>query len=69
MVDGPDGRFSWFYQNSASAIDLNVPIVVGGTDYGAPIDNLEAALKAEGLNQSTCGLAPADGRSRNSCFP
>ncbi len=49
VVDGPDGRFSWFYQNSASAIDLNVPIVIGGTDYGAPINNLEAALKAEGL--------------------
>ena len=49
VVDGPDGRFSWFYQNSASAVDLNVPIVVGGTDYGAPIKNLEAALKAEGL--------------------
>ena len=49
MVDGPDGRFSWFYQNSASAVDLNVPIVIGGTDYGAPIENLKAALKAEGL--------------------
>ena len=49
VVDGPDGRFSWFYQNSASAVDLHVPIVVGGTDYGAPIENLKAALKAEGL--------------------
>ena len=49
VVDGPTGRFSWFYQNSASAVDLDVPIVVGGTDYGAPIDNLKAALKAEGL--------------------
>jgi hypothetical protein len=49
VVDGPDGRFSWFYQNSASAIDLKVPIVIGGTNYGAPITNLEAALKAEGL--------------------
>ncbi len=49
VVDGPDGRFSWFYQNSASAVDLNVPIVVDGTDYGAPIENLKAALKAEGL--------------------
>jgi hypothetical protein len=48
-VDGPDGRFSWFYQNSASAVDLHVPIVVGGTNYGAPIENLKAAVKAEGL--------------------
>jgi hypothetical protein len=49
VVDGPDGRFSWFFQNSASAADLHVPIVVGGTNYGAPLDNLRAALKAEGL--------------------
>jgi hypothetical protein len=49
VVDSPDGRFSWFYQNSASAVDLHVPIVVGGTNYGAPIDNLRAALKAEQL--------------------
>ena len=49
IVDGPDGRFSWFLQNSASAADLNVPIVIGGTDYGAPIENLKAAVKAEGL--------------------
>jgi hypothetical protein len=49
VVDGPEGRFSWFYQNSASADDLQVPIVVGGTNYGAPLENLTSALKAEGL--------------------
>jgi hypothetical protein len=49
VVDGPDGRFSWFFQNSASAADLHVPIVVGGTNYGAPLENLGTALKAEGL--------------------
>ena len=64
VVDGPDGRFSWFYQNSASAVDLSVPIVVDGTDYGAPIENLKAALKAEGLDSvdlwiGTGGLAIA----------
>ena len=36
IVDGPDGRFSWFFNNSASAVDLHVPIVVDGVDYGAP---------------------------------
>jgi hypothetical protein len=46
VVDGADGRFSWFYQNSASASDLHQPIVVEGTNYGAPIDNLRAALRA-----------------------
>jgi len=49
VVDGPDGRFSWFFQNSASAVDLHVPIVVGGRNFGAPIDNLKAALKDAGL--------------------
>ena len=49
VVDGPEGRFSWFFQNSASAADLQVPIVVGGTNYGAPLENLRTALKAEGI--------------------
>jgi hypothetical protein len=49
VVDGPGGRYSWFFQNSASAVDLDMPIVVDGTDYGAPIENLRSALKAEGL--------------------
>jgi L-ascorbate metabolism protein UlaG (beta-lactamase superfamily) len=44
-VDGPQGRFSWFYQNSASVVDLHVPIVIDGVDYGAPIENLKAAMK------------------------
>jgi L-ascorbate metabolism protein UlaG (beta-lactamase superfamily) len=43
-VDGPDGRFSWFFNNSASAVDLHVPIVVDGVDHGAPLDNLKRAL-------------------------
>jgi hypothetical protein len=50
VVDGPDGRYSWFYQNSASAVDLHVPIVVDGKDLGAPLENLRSALRAEGLD-------------------
>jgi L-ascorbate metabolism protein UlaG (beta-lactamase superfamily) len=49
-VDGPQGRFSWFFQNSASAVDLHVPIVVDGVDNGAPIDNLRRAMKDAGLD-------------------
>jgi hypothetical protein len=49
-VDGPQGQFSWFFQNSASAVDFNVPIVVDGMDYGAPIDNLKDAMKDAGLD-------------------
>lgn len=50
-VDGPDGRrFSWFFQNSASPVDLAVPIVVDGVDYGAPIENLKRAMRDAGLD-------------------
>jgi hypothetical protein len=49
-VDGAAGKFSWFFQNSASAVDLNVPIVVDGVDYGAPLENLKAAMKDAGLD-------------------
>ena len=48
-ADGAQGRFSWFYQNSASAVDLHVPIIIKGKNYGAPIDNLKAAMKDAGF--------------------
>lgn len=49
-VDGADGKLTWFYQNSASAADLAVPIVVDGMNYGSPIENLKAAMEDAGLN-------------------
>lgn len=51
VVDGSAGRFSWFFQNSASAVDLEVPIVIDGKDHGAPLANLQAAMKATGLQR------------------
>jgi hypothetical protein len=48
-VDGPDGRYSWYFHDSASAVDLHVPIVIDGVDYGAPIENLKAAMRDAGL--------------------
>ena len=48
-IDGSAGTLSWFYQNSASAADLDAPIVVDGVDYGAPIENLKFAMKDAGL--------------------
>jgi len=45
-VDGPHGRFSWFFQDSGSPVDLQEPIIMGGRNYGAPLDNLRAAMKA-----------------------
>jgi hypothetical protein len=51
VFDGADGRYSLFLQNSASAVDLHVPIVLDGTDYGAPIENLKRALARSGVSQ------------------
>jgi L-ascorbate metabolism protein UlaG (beta-lactamase superfamily) len=48
-VEGTQGRVSWFYQNSGSAADLKVPIVIDGKNYGAPIENLKTAMKDAGL--------------------
>jgi len=48
-VDGPAGRLSWFFQDSASAVDLREPIVLGGRNFGAPLENLAAAMRAAGL--------------------
>jgi hypothetical protein len=44
-VEAPGGRYSWFFQDSASAVDLHVPIILDGKDYGAPLANLQAALQ------------------------
>jgi L-ascorbate metabolism protein UlaG (beta-lactamase superfamily) len=49
-VDGPQGRLSWFYQNSASPSDLAIPVVIAGKNYGAPLDNLKSAMKDAGLD-------------------
>jgi hypothetical protein len=48
-VDGPQGPFSWLFQDSASAVDLSVPIVIDGRNFGAPLENLRAAMQAAGL--------------------
>lgn len=49
VVDGPGGRYSWFYNNSAGGADLTQPIVVDGVNYGAPLANLQAAMKDAGV--------------------
>ena len=43
--DTPAGRLSWFWQNSASPVDLEKAIVVEGVNYGAPLENLRAAMR------------------------
>jgi hypothetical protein len=44
-----NGRVAIFFSNTGSPVDLDRPIVVGGTNFGAPIDNLRAALRDAGL--------------------
>jgi hypothetical protein len=60
VVDGPTCRYSWFYENSASAADLTVATVVDGVNYGAPLDNLKAALSDAGLTSVDLWIGSAD---------
>jgi hypothetical protein len=43
-LDSGPHRLSWLYTSSLSAFDIDQPIVVDGVDFGAPIDNLAAAM-------------------------
>jgi L-ascorbate metabolism protein UlaG (beta-lactamase superfamily) len=56
-VSGPAGGFSWLFQDSASAIDLREPVIVDGKNYGAPLDNLRAAMKSAGLDSVDLWIA------------
>lgn len=50
-VDGPDGPYSWFFTNSAGFTDLDQSIVIDGLDYGAPLENLRAAMRDAKLDR------------------
>jgi L-ascorbate metabolism protein UlaG (beta-lactamase superfamily) len=50
-VDSPEGRLSFFVNNSASAFDLDKDVIVDGVSYGSPLGNLAAAMKDAGLTQ------------------
>jgi hypothetical protein len=56
-VNAPAGRLSWLFTDSASAVDLREPIVVDGRNYGAPLENLRAAMKAAGLDSVDLWIA------------
>ena len=68
-VDGPQGRFSWFYQNTASAVDLHLPIVVDGIDYGVPLDNLSAAMELAELESVDLWIGRGDTRVAELVLP
>jgi len=44
-IPTPDGPVSIFFSNTGSPVDLDQPIIVDGTSYGAPIENLRAAMR------------------------
>jgi hypothetical protein len=56
-VAGSSGRFSWMFQDSASAVDLREPVIVGGKNYGAPLDNLRAAMRSAGIDSVDLWIA------------
>jgi len=63
-IDRAGKRLSFFVQNSASAFDLDQDIIVDGVNYGAPLNNLKAAMADAGLKSvdawiGTGGLAIA----------
>ena len=48
-IDTETGPVTLFFNNTASPVDLHLPIVVDGVGYGAPLDNLRAAMRDAGL--------------------
>jgi hypothetical protein len=50
-VDSPEGKLSFFVNNSASAFDLDKDVVVDGVSFGSPLGNLAAAMKDAGLTR------------------
>jgi hypothetical protein len=63
-IENGGKRLSFFVQNSASAFDFDKDIIVDGVNYGAPLNNLKAAMKDAGLESvdafiGTGGLAIA----------
>ena len=48
-IDTDVGPVTLFFNNTASAVDLHLPIVADGVSHGAPLDNLRAAMRDAGL--------------------
>ena len=49
VVDNGDSRLSMFFTNSGSTQDLQLDTVVGGINYGSPLQSLSNAMLAAGL--------------------
>ena len=48
-IETDAGPVTLFFNNTVSPVDLHVPIVVDGVSYGAPLENLRAAMRDAGL--------------------
>jgi hypothetical protein len=48
-IDTDAGPVTLFFNNTASPVDLHLPVLVDGVSYGAPLDNLRAAMRDAGL--------------------
>jgi hypothetical protein len=58
-LDGVEGPYTFLFMDSGSAEDLDVPIVLGGVNYGAPLQNLKTALADAGLSSIDLLIAPS----------
>ena len=56
-VDNPAGPLSVLYSGSLSAFDLTQRIVIDGVDFGAPADNLAAAMEDADLDRVDLWIA------------
>ncbi len=50
-VDSPGKPFTFFFQDSASPTDFLQPVVVAGTDYGIPAQNIMDAMKKANVDR------------------
>jgi hypothetical protein len=55
--DSAAGVYSLFFEDSSSADDLTLPIIVDGVDYGAPLSNLKGALADASLTHVDLWIA------------
>jgi hypothetical protein len=69
VVDGPAGRYSWFFQNSVSLVDLETPIILDGRNYGAPLENLKAAMRAAGVTSVDLWIGTGGAPAANVLLP
>jgi len=68
-VRTPSRMLSVFIQNTASPVDLHLPVVVDGVSYGAPLDNLRAAMRDAGLTSVDLWIATGGERVATLLLP